>query len=81
MGFNDWQSTSTFEVSGAPLMTLENRGERITKKKKKKTRPERNTPKNQQPNKAPRKKLNGRGGKIKGKPHKFWGVWGPPEDP
>jgi len=34
MGFNDWQSTSTFEVSGAPLMTLENRGERITKKKK-----------------------------------------------
>jgi hypothetical protein len=34
MGSNDWQSTSTFEVSGAPLMTLENRGERIIKKQK-----------------------------------------------
>jgi len=33
MGFNDWQSTSTFEVSGAPLMTLENRGERIKKQR------------------------------------------------
>jgi len=33
MGFNDWQSTSTFEVSGAPLMTLENRGERIKRQK------------------------------------------------
>jgi len=54
MGFNDWQSTSTFEVSGAPLMTLENRGERITKKKKKKKRTGKTT-------ESPRTSLNVKG--------------------